>query len=106
MKMTKNADTEKYEYQDHGRGFDLTGTFTHPDGGTGKNVILRGAGWGGGGVDMTNSKHANNKAKDFLVSGRDLRQKIDDTTIYTEKTYSPDFTIANKAFCLSLHYIH
>ena len=31
-------------------------------------------------------------------------QKIDDTTIYAEKMYSPNFTIANKTFCLSLHY--
>ena len=53
---------------------------------------------------MTNSKHANNKTKDVLVLGRDFIQKIDDTTIYAEKMYSPNFTIANKTFCLSLHY--
>ena len=50
--MTKNADTGKYKYQGHGIGFDLKGTFTYPDGGIGKNVIIFG-------VDMTNSKHAN-----------------------------------------------
>ena len=53
---------------------------------------------------MTNSKHANNKTKDVLVLGRDFIQKIDDTTIYAEKMYSANFTIANKTFCLSLHY--
>ena len=53
---------------------------------------------------MTNSKHANNKTKDVLVLGRGLIQKIDDTTIYVEKLYSPNFTIANRTFCLSLHY--
>ena len=26
------------------------------------------------------------------------------TTIYAEKTYFPNFTIANRTFCLSLHY--
>ena len=26
------------------------------------------------------------------------------TTIYIEKIYLPNFTIANKTFCLSLHY--
>ena len=53
---------------------------------------------------MTNSKHASNKTKDVLVLGRGLIQKIDDTTIYAEKMYSPNFTIGNKTFCLSLHY--
>ena len=53
---------------------------------------------------MNNSRHANNKIKDVLVLGRGLIQKIDDTTIYAEKMYSPNFTIANKTFCLSLHY--
>ena len=53
---------------------------------------------------MNNSKHANNKTNDALVLGQDLIQKIDDITIYAEKIYSPNFTIANKTFCLSLHY--
>ena len=61
--MTKNVDPDKYKYQGHGIGFDSTGTFTHPNGVTSKNVIIFG-------VDMTNSKHANNKTKDVLVLGR------------------------------------
>ena len=60
IKMTKNADTDKYKYQSHRKEFDLTGTFTHPDGEIGKNVIIFEA-------DMTNSKHVNNKTKDVLV---------------------------------------
>ena len=86
--MTKKADTDKYKYQDHGIGFDLTGTFTNPDWRIGKNVVIFG-------VDMTNSKHANNKTKDVLVLGRDFIQKIVDTTIYAEEMYSPNFTIAD-----------
>ena len=93
--MTKNVDPDKYKYQSHRIGFDSTRTFTHPKGRTCKNIIIFG-------VDMTNSKHANNKAKDVLVLGKGLIQKIDETTIYAEKMYSPDFTIANKTFCLSL----
>ena len=42
IKMTKNVDLDKYKYQGHGIGFDSTGTFTHPNGGTGKNVIIFG----------------------------------------------------------------
>ena len=95
--MVKYADTDKYKYQGHGIGFDSIGTFTHPDGGTCKNVIIFG-------VDMTESKHANNKTKDVLVLDRCLIQKIDDTTIYAEGMYTPNFAIANKTFCLSLHY--
>ena len=30
--------------------------------------------------------------------------KINDTTIYAEKMYSPNFAAHNKIFCLSLHY--
>ena len=66
--MTKNADTDKYKYQVHGIGFDSTGIFNHPDEKDGKNVVIFG-------VDMTNSKHANNKAKDALVLGHGLIQK-------------------------------
>ena len=95
--MTKNADTDKYKYQGHGIGFDLSGDFSHPNGGDGKNVIIFG-------VDMINSKHANNKTKDVLVLGHGFIQKIDDTTIYAEKMYPPNFTVANKTFYLSLHY--
>ena len=47
--MTKNADTDKYKYQDHGIGFDLSGISSHPYGGNGKNVIIFG-------VDMTMAK--------------------------------------------------
>ena len=43
-----NADTDKYKKQGHGIGFDLSGIFSHPDGGNGKNVIIFG-------VNMTNS---------------------------------------------------
>ena len=53
---------------------------------------------------MSNSKHANNKTKNVLVLGQDFIQKIDDTRIYTEKMYSPNFTVSNTTFCLSLHY--
>ena len=68
----------------HGLGFDSTGTFTHPDGRTGKNVIIFG-------IYMTNPKHANNETNDVLVLGRGLIRKIDDTTIYAEKMHAPNF---------------
>ena len=53
---------------------------------------------------MTNSKYTNNQTKDVLVLGHGPIQKVDDTIICAEKMYSPNFNVANKAFCLSLHY--
>ena len=53
---------------------------------------------------MTNSIHKTNQTQSVLVLDHGLIQKINDTTIYTEKMYSPNFTADNKIFCLSLHY--
>ena len=63
----------------------------------GKNVIIFGA-------DMSSSAHANNKTRSISVLGKDFIQRIDGTTTYAEKMYSTNFTVANKIFCLSLHY--
>ena len=53
---------------------------------------------------MSSSAHANNKTGSILALGKDFTQGIDGTTIYAEKMYSTNFTVANKKFCLSLHY--
>ena len=53
---------------------------------------------------MSNSSHDNNKTRSILVLGKGFIQGIDDTTIYAEKMYSTNFTVANKKFCLSLNY--
>ena len=53
---------------------------------------------------MTNSIHKTNQTQSVLVLGHGLIQKINDTTIYAGKMYSPNFTVDNKIFCLSLHY--
>ena len=97
VEIAKKADVDKYKYSRYGIGFDRKGSFTHPDGGCGRNVFIFGA-------DLSNCKHANNKTRNILVLGRDFIQKIDGTTIYAEKMYSPNFTVENKTFCSSLHY--
>ena len=94
---TTNSDTDQWQYSGYGIGFDLNGSFTHPDGGNGKNVIMFGA-------DLGNSRHATNKTQYVLVLGYGLIQKINDTTIYAEQMYSPNFTVDDKRFCLSVHY--
>ena len=94
---TTNSDTDKWQYSFYGVGFDSTSTFTHPDGGNGKNVIIFGA-------DLSNSGHSTNKTQPILVLGNGLIKNIYDTTSYAEKMYSPNFTVDSKIFCFSLHY--
>ena len=53
---------------------------------------------------MSSSVNANNKTKNILVLGKDFIQGLDNTTIYSEKLYSINFTKTNTKFCLSLHY--
>ena len=52
---------------------------------------------------MSNSTHANNKTRSISVLGKGFIQGIDNTTIYAEMMYSPNFTVDNKTFCKSLH---
>ena len=96
VKLTKDADIDKCKYSGYGNGFDSKGPFSHPSGGFGKNLIIFGA-------DTSSSAHANNKTRSILVLGKNFMQGIDGATIYIEKMYSTNFTVANKSFCLNLH---
>ena len=53
---------------------------------------------------MSSSANANNKTRRISVLHKDFTQEIDSTIIYADKTFSPNFTVDNKKFCLSLHY--
>ena len=53
---------------------------------------------------MSFSKHANNKANNIYVMGKDYIQKINDITIYAEKMFYRSFTDPGHKFVLSLHY--
>ena len=104
MQITKNADTSKYNYKRYVICFDESEEFTQVrkrgnfnDTTLARKVIIFG-------VDMSFSKHANNKASNIYVIGKDYIQKINDTTIYTEKIYYRNFTDPGKKFVLSLHY--
>ena len=48
--------------------------------------------------------HAKKKTQNILILGHGPLQKINDTNIYAEKIYSPNFSAESKTFCLSLHY--
>ena len=104
MQITKNADTSIYHYKGYGTCFDESEQFSHTvtEGGRAhttlaRNVIIFGA-------DMSFSKHANNKANNIYVMGKDYVRKVNDTTIYAGKMYYRNFTYLGKNFMLSLHY--
>ena len=44
------------------------------------------------------------KTQNIIVLGLGLSQGVNNTIIYAEKMYSPNFSAENKTFCLSLHY--
>ena len=67
---SNTTDPNNFIYYGCGIGFDITGTFTHPEGNLARNVIIFGS-------DMSSSVHASNKTKDILVLGKGLIQKID-----------------------------
>ena len=70
--MTKNADIDKYKYSGYGIGFDRHGFFSHPSGGTGRNVIIFG-------VDMSSSTRIDNRKKDILILAKGPTQGLEDT---------------------------
>ena len=54
---------------------------------------------------MSGSVHSSNKTQNILVLGKAfIQKKKNNTTIYAEKMYSPNFSVENKIFVLSLHY--
>ena len=57
VKVTKNADLDKYKYSGYGTGFDFRSEVSFTDGSMRKNVIIFGA-------DMNQSEHTDNKNKD------------------------------------------
>ena len=62
VKLTKNADIDKYGYSGYGIGFDRHGSFSFPGTGLGRNVIIFG-------VDMISSTKIDNRKKDILILG-------------------------------------
>ena len=67
VELTKNSDPDKYNYEGYGICFDSRGSFTHPDGDYGLNIIIFGC-------YLSNSNHANDRASNILILGRSLAQ--------------------------------
>ena len=77
VKLTKNADLDKYKYSNYGIGFDSRSEFPFIDGSVGKNVIIFG-------VNISPSVHIGNKNKDILILGEAPTQGLDDNTLTAE----------------------
>ena len=52
---------------------------------------------------MSSSAHIDNKKKDILVLGKGPTRGLEHT-LTAKETYSINFTVTKKKFCLSLHY--
>ena len=96
VKLSRNADIDKYGYSGYGIGFDRHGSFSLFGTELGGNVIVFG-------VDMSSSTKIDNRKKDILILGKGPTQGLEHT-LSAEKMYSINFTEHNKKFCLSLHY--
>ena len=96
VKLTKSVDIDRYGHFGYGTEFDRKEFFSHPSGGTGRNVIIFG-------VDISSSTKTDNRKKDILMLGKGLTQGLEHTLI-AEKMYSISFTEKNEKSCLSLHY--
>ena len=96
VKLTKNADLDKYKDSGCGIGFTSRSKFSFTDGTMGENVIILGA-------DMSASADIDNKNKAILILGEGPTEELDNTTLTGEAKYPINFTQPNKRFVLSLH---
>ena len=92
VKITKNADSDKYSYSRYGIGFDSYSLFLIPNFDWGKNAIIFG-------VDMSSSVHIDNKNKGILFLGKGPTQGLDNTTLKSEAEYSINFSRSQRKCC-------
>ena len=97
VKLTKNADPDKFKNSGYSTGFDSRSELLFTDGNMGKYVIVFGA-------DMSPTVHVDNKNNDILILGEGPTQGLDDATLTAEAKYFINFTQLNKSLVLSLYY--
>ena len=79
VKLTKNANPDKYKHSGYSIGFDLRSEFSLPEGSRGRSVIIFRA-------DMSSSVHVDNKEK---VEGPTYG--LNDATLTVEAKYPINF---------------
>ena len=93
VKITKNADLEKYKCSGDGIGFDYRSEFSLTDSSVDKNVISFG-------VDMSSSVHIDNKNKYILMLCKGTTQGLDNTTLTAEAEYFINFSRPFQVFIM------
>ena len=96
VKLTENADPDKYSYCGFGIGFNICGEYSLPDGSVCKNVTIFGA-------DMSSSVHIDNRGKDILILDKGPTKGLNNT-LTAESQYLISFRRPGIKSCLSLHY--
>ena len=97
VKLTENADPDKYFYSGYRIGFDSCSLFPYSNFNWDEKVVDFG-------VDNSSSVHIDIKKKDILILGEVSTQRLDDTTITAEATYSINLSRLQRKFCLRLDY--
>ena len=97
VKLTMNADLDKYKYSGYIIWFDSRWEISFTDGNMGGNVIIFRA-------DRRSSVHIDNKNKDILILSKEPTQGVDDIALTARAYYPISFTQLRKRFVLSLHY--
>ena len=69
VRLTRNADIDKYGYSGYEIGFNRRGSFSFPGGGFGSTVIIFG-------VNMSSSIYVDNKRKNILILGKGPTQGL------------------------------
>ena len=85
VKLSKNADLDKYKYSGYCVGFDSRCQFSLTDGSMGKNGFISR-------VATSSSVHIVNKNKDILILGEGSTQVLDHTALTAEAKYTINFT--------------
>ena len=99
MKLTENADSDKYGCSGHGIRFDARLQFCLSIGEWGKNVVISGVG-------NSSPMHTDDRMKDILVHGEGPTGRLDDTTITSETKYSVNITkVRKKSQCSQQFFI-
>ena len=92
VKLTKDANREKYKYIGYGIGFDSRREYSFPDSTVGRNIF---------GADISSSVRIENKRKDILILGKGLTERLDCTTFTAEALYPNHFTESGKRFAVT-----
>ena len=84
VKLTKNANPDKYKHSGYSIGFDLRSEFLLPEGSRGRSVIIFRA-------DMSSSVHVDNKEKAILIPVEGPTYGLNDATLTVEAKYPINF---------------